>query len=76
MLSRKFLLLMGTAQVDPILSIFADGTDGFYFDGSKTDRTFQDQVNTAADDAAESIGLALEGSKWSGASLSARTRAA
>lgn len=56
---------------DPILAAFADGTDGFYFDFSKTDRLFQ-AVNSGvlADDAGESIALALESSKWSG-----RTRA-
>lgn len=56
--------------LDPILAAFADGTDGFYFDFSKTDRLFQ-AVNSGvlADDAGESIALALESSKWNGRTL-------
>lgn len=54
---------------DPISSIFADGTDGFYFDFSKTDRLFQNLRNTPADDAGENICLALESSKWGGRSF-------
>jgi hypothetical protein len=75
MMSRFGLGLGGVTRgggaADPILAIFADGTDGFYFDFSKTDRLFQ-AVNSGvlADDAGESIALALESSKWSG-----RTRA-
>lgn len=53
--------------VAPILQrIFADGTDGFYFDFSKTDRLFQDLANTPADGAGENIYLGLEGHSWAG----------
>lgn len=52
---------------DIIRSIFADGTDGFYFDFSKTDRLFQNRNNTPADDAGENIELGLESHAWSGA---------
>lgn len=46
---------------DPILAAFADGTDGFYFDFSKTDRLFQDLAGaTLADGAGENIALALD----------------
>lgn len=57
---------------DFVRAIFADGTDGFYFDLTKTDRTWQ-AVNNAvlADDASELIGLAFEGSKWDGRLLDA-----
>lgn len=56
---------------DPILGVFADGTDGFYFDFSKTDRLFQDTTGqTPADDPGESVGLALEGHGWGGKTLS------
>lgn len=51
---------------DPILAAFADGTDGFYFDFSKTDRLFQNLTGTPADDAGENIYLGLESSKWQG----------
>jgi len=47
-----------------ISSIFADGTDGFYFDFSKTDQLFQDLVGTPADGAGENIGLGLESHAW------------
>ena len=44
-----------------ISSIFADGTDGFYFDFSKTDRLFQNRTGaTLADGAGENIALALD----------------
>ena len=44
-----------------IHSIFADGTDGFYFDFSKTDRLFQNLTGaTLADSAGENIALALD----------------
>jgi hypothetical protein len=51
-----------------ISSIFADGTDGFYFDFSQTDQLF---LGTGAQIAAggENIGLALESSKWDGQTL-------
>jgi len=52
-----------------ITSIFADGTDGFYFDFSQTDRTFQNTTGTLADDAGENIGLSLEQHTWSGRTL-------
>lgn len=59
-----------------ITSIFADGTDGFYFDGSKTDRTWQVyNAAIAADDPGEVIGLAYESSKWNGRSLDAELAA-
>mgnify|MGYP003404196728 CR=1 FL=1 len=46
---------------DIIRSIFADGTDGFYFDFSKTDRLFQNLTGaTLADGAGENIALALD----------------
>lgn len=45
---------------DIIRSIFADGTDGFYFDFSKTDRLFQTITDTPADDAGENIYRGLE----------------
>jgi hypothetical protein len=53
-----------------ISSIFADGTDGFYFDFSQTDQLFQESIGpTPADGAGENIGLALESSKWDGRTL-------
>lgn len=52
-----------------ITSIFADGTDGFYFDFSKTDRLFQDLANTPADGAGENIYLGLESHAWGGKTL-------
>lgn len=62
--------------VNILTSIFADGTDGFLFDFSKTDRTWQAVDNAVpADDPAELIGLAFEGSKWAGRSLSAELAA-
>lgn len=61
---------------DIITSIFADGTDGFYFDFSKTDRLFQNVAGTTpADDAGENIARALEGSKWGGRTLAAQIAA-
>lgn len=51
---------------DIITSIFADGTDGFYFDFSKTDRLFQNLTLTPADDAGENIYLGLESHSWAG----------
>lgn len=61
---------------DIITSIFADGTDGFYFDFSKTDRLFQATTGGAlADDAGENIALGLDGSKWGGLSFQAATDA-
>lgn len=54
---------------DPIQAIFADGTDGFYFDFSKTDRLFQNTTGTPADDAGENIGLGLESHGWGGRTL-------
>lgn len=52
---------------DPILSIFRDGTDGFYFDFSKTDRLFQNVIGTTpADGAGENIALALDGHEIDG----------
>lgn len=51
---------------DIITSIFADGTDGFYFDFSKTDRLFQKLTGTPADDAGENIYLGLESHGWAG----------
>jgi len=55
----------GGVGVDSILAAFADGTDGLYFDFSKTDQLFQ-TVNggAAADGAGENIALALEGHAW------------
>lgn len=67
---------------DIIRSIFADGTDGFYFDFSKTDRLFQSVTGSGtggqlpADDAGENIGLALEAHGWNGLPLSAVIAAA
>lgn len=52
--------------VDPVLSIFADGTDGFYLDYSKTDRLFQDLTGTPADGAGENIYLGLDSHSWGG----------
>lgn len=53
-----------------ITSIFADGTGGFYFDFSKTDRLFQTARGAAAtDDPGENIGLSLEGRAWGGKTL-------
>lgn len=61
------LLLFGGRQPGIIRSIFADGTDGFYFDFSKTDRLFQAATGpTAVSAAGQNIGLALESSQWSG----------
>lgn len=52
---------------DPIQAVFADGTDGFYFDFSKTDRLFQEVTGiTPADGAGENIGLALDCHSWGG----------
>lgn len=51
---------------NPVDYVFSDGTDGFYFDFSKTDRLFQNLRNTPADDAGENIYLALDSSKWGG----------
>ncbi len=64
--------------VAPIMQrIFADGTDGFYFDFSKTDRLFQETIGpTQTDDANEAIGLALDGHEWAGASLASLTAGA
>lgn len=47
------------------------GTDGFWYDFSKTDRTFQNVSGlvTAADDAGEAIGTALDSAAWRGATL-------
>jgi hypothetical protein len=50
---------------DIIRSIFADGTDGFYFDFSKTDGLFQAvTAETLADDAGESIAFGLDRHSW------------
>lgn len=47
--------------VPPDLAVFADGTDGFLFDFSKTDRLWQSVLGTvAADDPGENIALAIE----------------
>ena len=62
-------LVPGKGGGDIITSIFADGTDGFYFDFSKTNRLFQDLVNTPADGAGENIWLGLESHSWGGKSL-------
>lgn len=59
-------LTFGQGGVDPILAAFADGTDGFYFDFSKTDRLFQNLTGTPADDPGENIYLGLESHSWVG----------
>ncbi len=52
---------------DIITSIFADGTDGFYFDFSKTDRLFTTPTGAVpADDPGENIGRALDSHSWQG----------
>lgn len=57
----------GVLALPPDLTIFADGTDGFHFDFSKADQLFQDTIGTIpADDAGESVGLALEAHAWAG----------
>jgi hypothetical protein len=50
-------------------SLFADGTDGFYFDFSKTDRLFQDNLGTLANAGGSSIFLGLESHAWAGKTL-------
>lgn len=57
---------------DIITSIFADGTDGFYFDFSKTDRLFQAQGGALADSAGENISVGLESHAWAGRTLAAQ----
>lgn len=50
--------------------MFANGENGFWYDFSKTDRTFQGSTGqTLADDDGENVGLALEQSKWAGKTL-------
>ena len=53
------------------LDLFQNGLySGFYYDFSKTDRTFQESTGqTIADDDAEVVGLALEESQWAGKTL-------
>lgn len=63
------VVVLGEAAFTP-LSLFANGEDGFLYDFSKTDRTFQESAGeTAADDDAEVVGLALEQSQWGGRTL-------
>lgn len=52
---------------DPALEAFADGTDGFYFDFSKTDRLFQG-TGAVSDEAGENIATALDSHAWAGGS--------
>lgn len=73
--SHKLLLFGQRSNI--ITSIFADGTDGFYFDFSKTDRLFQTQAGlTLADDAGENIAFALENHSWGSSSYAAIVAAA
>ena len=63
---------------DPVLAAFADGTDGFYFDFSKTDQTFSlynSPATVPAVNAGDSIGLALEGHAWGGKTLAGQIAA-
>lgn len=61
---------------DPVLAAFADGTDGFYFDFSKTDRLFQNLTETAVASGGDNIYLGLESHAWSGLSFAGIVSAA
>jgi len=65
---------------DPILAAFADGTDGFYFDFSKTDRLFRGSTTSLAlalaDDAGENIGVAHDSHGWAGGTLATQIASA
>lgn len=55
----------------PDLAVFKDGTEGFLFDFSKTDRLFQEaKGSTPADDPGENIGLAFESHAWASRTFS------
>jgi len=60
---------------DPVLAAFADGTDGFYFDFSKTDRLFQNLTGSAVASAGDNIYLGLEGHSWGGRTLASELTA-
>lgn len=57
-------------QSNPIDALFADGTDGFWYDFSKTDRTFQQAGGISLAEApGHSIGLVLDQHSWGGNTL-------
>lgn len=60
---------------DPVLAAFADGTDGFYFDFSKTDRLFQNLTGSEVASAGDNIYLGLEGHSWGGRTLASELTA-
>src|SRR5690606_15902104 len=64
--ATRNVVVLGGRPFTP-LRLFRNGETGFWYDFSKTDRTWQESTGqTIADDDAEVVGLALEQSQWAG----------
>lgn len=69
-ISGPLVTTLAHSPLFDIDSFMANQTDGLYFDFTKTDRFFQENIGpTLADDVGEAIGLALSQRAWNGRTL-------